>query len=278
MKRSQAKTHRSHYIPEFVLRTFSDANDRIWCTYTDGRWGEPLLVSCQKVFVKKDLYTVREESGMTDRNERILAKKEDRWALALKQIRELLSQGRDRQITEMNAINALEYYLYALIRTPEHLRWVMYGGDHKPRDVIDKVFTGRRAEADYRVLEHNIRADLGSGQAGRVNSRINELTRTLGLGICKVKPNTGSFIIGSYGSARFQMDIWERSFVPVAPDMALFSTISPECLEVTVLDGNVGQETLRMMNTATWKSSQQVAATSGDLLESVRKQAGATSL
>lgn len=283
MKRSQAKTHRNHYIPQFVSRTFSDANDRIWCSYTDGRWGEPRLVSCQKVFVKKDLYTVREESGMTDRNERILAKKEDRWALALRQIRELLSQARDRQITEKDAINALEYYLYALIRTPEHLRWVMYGGNHKPRDVIDKVFTGRRAEADYRVLEHNIRADLGSGQADRVNSRITELTQTLGLGIYKVKPDTGSFIIGSYGAARIQavgwdMNIWERSFVPVAPDMALFSTISPECLEVTVLDGKEGQEMLRMMNTATWSSSQQVAATSANLLESVRKQAGATNL
>ena len=276
MKRSQPKTHRSHYIPECVLRTFSDANDRIWCTFTDGRRGEPFLVSCRKAFVKKDLYTVREESGMTDRNEHTLAKKESRWALALRQIRELLSQGRDRQVTEKDATSALEYYLYALIRTPEHLRWVMYGGDHKPRDVIDIVFTGRRAEADYRVLEHNIRADLGSGQADRVNSRITELTRTLGLGIYKVKPVTGSFIIGSYGSARIQMDIWERSFVPVAPDMALFSTITPECLEVTALDGEAGQESLRMMNIATWNSSQQVAATSADLLESVRKQAGAT--
>ena len=236
------------------------------------------MVSCQKVFVKKDLYTVREESGMNDRNECILAKKEDRWALTLRLIRELLSQGRDRQITEKDAINALEYYLYALIRTPEHLRWVMYGGDHKPRDVIDKVFTGRRAEADYRVLEHNIRADLGSGQANRVNSSITGLTRTLGLGIYTVKPHTGSFIIGSYGSTRIQMDIWERSFVPVAPDLALFSTNSPECLEVTALDGNEGQETLRMMNTATWNTSQQVAAASGDLLESVRKPAGATNL
>ena len=283
MKHSQAKTHRNHYIPQFVLRTFSDANNRIWCTYTDGRWGEPRLLSYKKVFVKKDLYTVREESGMNDRNERILANKEDRWALKLRQIRELLSQGRNGQITEKDAISALEYYLYALIRTPEHLRRVMYGGLHKPRDVIDKVFTGRRAEADYTVLEHNIRADLGSGQANRVNSRITKLTQTLGLGIYKIKPDTGSFAIGSYGAARIQavggdMNIWERSFVPVAPDMALFSTISPGCLEVTVLDGKEGQEMLRIMNTATWSSSQQVAATSANLLESVRKQAGATNL
>ena len=283
MKHSQARAHSNHYIAMFVLRTFADGNDRIWCTYTDGRWGEPLLVSCQKVFVKKDLYTLREESGMTDRNERILAKKEDRWAPALRRIRALLSQGRKRQITKADAIDALEYYLYALIRTPEHLKRVMYGGQHKPRDVIDKVFTGRRAEADYWVLEQNIRATLGSGQADLVKSRITELTQTLGLGIYKVKPDTGSFIIGSYGSARIQaaggdMNIWERSFVPVAPDMALFSTISPECLEVTVLDGKEGQETLRMMNTSTWSSSQQVAATSANFLGTVRKQAGPTNL
>ena len=283
MKRSQAMTHRNHYIPRFVLRTFSDANNRIWCTYTDGRWGEPRLVSCQKVFVKKDLYTVRKESGMNDRNELALAKKEDRWALTLRQIRKLLSQGRDRQIIEKDAISALEYYLYALIRTPEHLRSVMYSGIHKPRDVIDKVFTGRRAEADYKVLEHNIRADLGSGQANLVKSRITKLTQTLGLGIYKTKQDAGSFVIGSYGAARIQavggdMNVWERYFVPVAPDMALFSTISPGCLEVTALDGKEGQEMLRMMNTATWSSSQQVAATSANLLEGVRKQAGATSL
>ena len=283
MKHSRTRAHRNHYIAMFVLRTFADGNDRIWCTFTNGRWGAPRLIKCRNVFIEKDLYTVREESGMTDRNERVLAKKEDQWAPALRHIRALLSEGRERQITEANAIDALEYYLYSVIRTPEHLKRVMYGGQHKPRDVIDKVFTGRRTEADYWVLEQNIRADLGSGQADLVKSHITELTQTLGLGIYKVMPDTESFIIGSYGATRIRADggntnIWERSFVPVAPDLALFSTMSPGCLEVTVLDGKEGQETLRMMNTATWSSSQQVAATSANLLETVRKQAGATNL
>jgi len=159
----------------------------------------------------------------------------------------------------------------------------MYSGEHKPRAVIDKVFTGRRSEVDYRVLEQNIRADLGSGQADLVKSYITQLTQTLGIGIYRVQPNIGSFIIGSYGAVRIQAvggdkNIWERSFVPVAPDMALFSTLSPESFEVTELEGKAGQETLRMMNIATWNSSQQVASTSADLLESVRKQAGATDL
>ena len=275
MKHTRPLAQRNHYISEFVLRTFADGNDRIWCTYTDGSWGEPRLIKCRNVFVEKDLYTVREESGMTDRNERILAKKEDRWAPVLRRVRALLSQGREAQITEKDARDALEYYLHALIRTPEHLRWVMYSGEHKPRDVIDKVFTGRRTEADYGVLEQNIRADLGSGQADRVNGHIAELAQTLGLGIYTVKPAAGSFIIGSYGAVKIKMDIWERSFVPVAPDMALSSTIWPDRLEVTSLDGKEGQESLRMMNIATWNGSRQVAGVSADALETVRKQASA---
>jgi len=111
MKHTRSRAQRHHFIPLFVLRTFAADSDRVWCTYTDGRWGEPRLIKCQKVFCENDLYTVRGESGITDRNECILAQKEDRWAGALREIRVLLSQG--REITEADALNALEYYLYA---------------------------------------------------------------------------------------------------------------------------------------------------------------------
>lgn len=278
MKHTRSWAQRNHYISEFVLRSFSDGNDRIWCTFTDGNWGEPRLIKCRNVFVKKDLYTVREESGMTDRNERILAKKEERWARVLKRIKALLSQGRESKITKGDVLDALEYYLYAGLRTPEHLRWAMYSGEHKPRDVIDKVFKGSPAEADYAVLENNMRATFGSGQADILQKRIAELNHTLGLGIYKVKSAAGSFIIGSYGAVEIKMNTWEQewSFVPVAPDVALFCTDKPGRPVVRFLDGKEGHEMLRMMNIATWNSSRQVAGVSTNVLKTVRKQASAT--
>ena len=276
MKHTSSRAHRNHYIPLFVLRTFADRSDRIWWTYTDGRSGPPRLMKCENVFCENDLYTVRGESGISDRNEQVLAKQEDRWACALRRIRTLLSQGLEDQTEEQDRLDALEYYLFAGIRTPEHLRWAMYSGEHKPRDVIDRVFSGRRAEADYTVLENNMRATFGSGQADAIRRGIEELIQTLGLGIYTVKPGAGSFIVGSYGAIQIRTGIWKRSFVPVAPDMALFSTIRPDRLEVESLGGRERDETIQMMNTRTWNSSRQVAATSAELLKAVKKQVGGT--
>ena len=276
MKRSQSRARKHHYIPRFILRVFADAEDRVWWTRTDGKLKEPRHSKCANVFVKKDLYTVLAEDGISDRNERMLAKKEGPWSHALRQIRKLVSEGRDGQIKEWDALLALEYYLYAGIRTPEHLKWVMYGGEHTPQEVIDKVTEGSLGEADYDLLEHNIRADLGSGKPDLVKADIEKFKRTLGLGIYKLEPGAGNFIVGSYGMAKIS---WiereikqEKYFTPVAPDMALSCTDQPGCPRVT-RQGKEGIETLHKMNTATWNASQLVAATSLELLKAVGKRA-----
>ena len=278
MRQSQARAHKNHYIPRFILRTFADDEDRIWWTSTDGKWKEPRHSKCANVFVETDLYTVRGESGNSDQNERMLAEKEGQWAGALRRMRELVSEGRDDNIEEGDALLALEYYLYAGIRTPEHLKWVMHGGEQTPREVIDKVIEVRCSlgEADYDLLERNIRADLGSAQADRVKTDIAVLMHTRGLGIYKLEPGVGNFIIGSYGTAKISLieqEIkQEMYFTPVAPDMALFCTNQPECLVIS-RQGKEGIATLRKMNTATWNASQWVAAASRELLEAAEKQA-----
>ena len=221
---------------------------------------------------------MRGESGNSDQNERMLAEKEGQWAGALRRMRELVSEGRDDNIEEGDALLALEYYLYAGIRTPEHLKWVMHGGEQTPREVIDKVIEVRCSlgEADYDLLERNIRADLGSAQADRVKTDIAVLMHTRGVGIYKLEPGVGNFIIGSYGTAKISLieqEIkQEMYFTPVAPDMALFCTNQPECLVIS-RQGKEGIETLRKMNTATWNASQWVAAASRELLEAAEKQA-----
>ena len=129
---------------------------------------------------------MRSEKGISDRNERDLAKKEYQWAGALRTIRGFVSEERDDHIEERDAVLALEYFLYAGMRTPEHLDWVMQEGEHTPREVIEKVTEGSLGEATYDLLEHNIRADLGSGQPDLVKEDIEKAKRTLGLGIYKL--------------------------------------------------------------------------------------------
>ena len=118
MRRLQTRARKHHYIPRFILRVFADADDRIWWTRTDGKWKTPRHSKCANVFVKKGLYTVCAEDGISDRNERTLAEKESVWAGALKKIRKLVLEGRDDHIEENDALLALEYYLHAGIRTP----------------------------------------------------------------------------------------------------------------------------------------------------------------
>ena len=225
-------------------------------------------------FVKKDLYTVTDENGgKSDQNERNLSEKESLWAGALKRIKELVAKDLEDYIKEEDAQLAVEYYLYAGCRTPEHLHWVMYSGEHNPRQVIRKVFKpGRRLyEADFRILEKNIRATLGSGQADLIKGRIEELKSKLGLGIYKLKAGVEGFIIGSNGAVQLEQLMY---FLPVAPDMALFCTNRPDCLVVT-RQGEKGDETRRKMNLAMWNTSKWVAAASPELLKAVGKQATA---
>ena len=243
-------------------------------TRTGGEWKEPRKVGTANVFVEKALYTVIDENGgKSDLNERNLAKKEGLWAGALKRIKDLARKDLETCITEEDARLAVEYYLYAGCRTPEHLHWVMYSGEHNPRQVIRKAFKpGRRLfEADFRILEKNIRATLGSGQADLIKGRIEELKSRLGLGIYKLKSGVEGFIIGSNGAVQLEQLMY---FLPVAPDMALFCTNRPDCLVVT-RQGEEGDETRRKMNLALWNKSKWVAAASPELLKAVEKQATA---
>ena len=276
MRRLHARARKHHYLPRFILRVFADAEDRIWWTRTNGKWKEPRHPKCANVFVKKDLYTVRAEDGISDRNERTLAEKESLWASSLQKIRKLVLDRRDDHIEEGDVLLALEYYLYAGIRTPEHLKWVMHGEEHTPREVIHKVTEGSLGEADYDLLERNIRADLGSGKPELVKTEIEKFKRTLGLGIYKLEPSAGNFIVGSYGTAKISLidqEIkQEMYFTPVAPDMALFCTAKPERCVIR-RRGKEEIKTLHKMNTATWNASQWVAAASRELLESTEKQA-----
>ena len=143
---------------------------------------EPHHVKVETVFFENDLYTVlSDRNERSDRNEHRLADKESQWARALRKIRQLVSEGRDGQIEEGDELAlALDYYLHAGFRTPEHLDEVMHGGEHTPREVIEKVTEGDLDEAGYNRLEHNIRADLGSGQPDLVKAKIKKFKRTLG--------------------------------------------------------------------------------------------------
>ena len=120
-----------------------------------------------------------------------------------------MSEGRGSQIEEEDALAlALEYYLYAGIRTPEHLKSFLHGGEHTPWEMIDKVTGGGLDEADYDPLKHNIRANLENGEADRVKADIEEFIRTFGLEIYKLNhPETRPLLIGSYGAVNIKVDI-----------------------------------------------------------------------
>ena len=272
MRHTRAQASRQHFIPCFILREFADVNGRVWCTRTDGKPGKPFKVHIIKVFVEKHLYTVIDEYGSrSDLNEQMLARMEGRWERALNRIKKLVAEELEDRIQEADAWLALEYYLNAGCRTPEHLNWVMHGGEYKPREVIRKVFGPERdlSETDFHNLENNIRATLGSGQADPVKQSIKALRYTLGLGIYKLNPGTEHFIIGSYGAVQNHQEMY---FVPVAPDMALFCTNRPESLVVT-RQGKDGDETRQKMNIAMWNKSRWVGAASAALLKDVEKQA-----
>ena len=267
MRRHQPLVRRQHYIPRFVLREFADRNGLIWWTKTGGRAGNPCRSRPRNLFVKKDLYSFEYEDGLTDEFEHILAKKESEWSNAFSRIKKLLATRRDDQIGARDGKLMLEYFLYAGIRTPEHLKRTMYEGDHEPRELIDNLVSRRLTEEEYLLHERNARAMLGSGQADGVKAEIQELQNKRGLAICKLKGSMSKLLVGSYGAAPIK---WRRQyvyFIPAAPDMALLCTGDPDRTVVIRTSNIKSTEMSRVMNAATWNRSTFVAAASRSTLE-----------
>ena len=219
----------------------------------------------------KDLYNRRTESGLRDDLEHVLSKKESEWSKALRRIKILVMKGRDSEIAIRDGNLVLEYFLYAGIRTPEHLKRTMYEGDHKPRELIDRVTNGCLTEEDYTLHEHNMRAMLGSGQGDAVNADIQVLRKTRGLAILKLSQEANSLLVGSYGTALFEWKSHQAYFVPVAPHIALSCTRYPNQADVIRPSKTASSRMSSEMNSATWSRSSIVASTSISALECARK-------
>ena len=270
MRQNQPLVRRHHFIPRFVLREFEDGEGLVWWTKTTDRDGTVLSTRPKNLFVKKDLYNRRTESGLSDDFEHVLAKKESEWSKALRRIKILVMEERDSEIEMDDGSLMLEYFLYAGIRTPEHLERTMYEGDHKPRELIDKVTNKCLTEEDYTRYEHNIRARLGSGQGDAVNAEIRELRESRGLAIFKLSQEANSLLVGSYGTALVKWKNQEVYFVPVAPHMALSCTGHPDHADVIRPSNTASSRMSIEMNSATWRRSSIVASSSIRALECTR--------
>ena len=265
MKRRDKAARRHHFIPQFVLRSFTDDGDHLWFTWSDGRWKEPRRTGVKNIFLERDLYTTTERNGSTsDENEKALARKESHWSRAIESIRNHLDNGESGMIQEADAKLAVEYYLYAGFRSPERVKAVMHDAEHSPKDVILKMNPGTKLEEEeFPILEKNIKAILGSGQADSVKEQIEELICTRGLGLHHLDSGNEKFILGSCGIAKLESD---RFFVPVHPRLALFCTDYPA--GIRILQEN-GDELVQKINNSLWTNSKQVAADSKELLEAV---------
>ena len=269
MKRRGKAARRHHFIPQFVLRSFTDDDHRLWHTWTDRRWKEPQRTGVKNIFLERDLYTTIERNGsMSDQNEKALARKESSWSRAIETITSRLDNGELEMIEEGDARLAVEYYLYAGFRSPERVKSVMRDAEYSPRDVILKMNPETKLdEEEFPILEKNTRAILGSGQADSVRENIEELICTLGLGLYYLESDTERFILGSFGIAK--LDHY-RFAVPVHPRYAIFCTDYPG--GITIFQEK-NCELVQEVNDSLWSNSKQVAADSRELLKAVETRA-----
>ena len=217
------------------------------------------------IFLERDLYTTTERNGSTsDKNEKLLAEKESDWSRAIESIRNHLDNGESEMIQEADAKLALEYYLYAGFRSPERVKAVMYDREYSPKDVILRMNPGIELEEnEFPVLEKNIKAILGSGQADSIKEQIKELICTHGIGLYYLDSDNEKFVLGSYGIAEIESEYF---FVPAHPRLAFFCTNYPD--QVRLRQKN-SDKLVQKINNSLWSSSKQIAADSKELLETV---------
>ena len=263
---------RHHFIPQFILRNFTDPNGDLWFWRRDFVPGSVANTSPTNLFVQKHLFSINTKDGQRDdRLERIFSRQE---SLAKDFITQLIDATRHRKrITLNEAAWSLwanfSYYLMKrspiqMERTAERLQI--------SKD-IDKAIENGRLEGEEASLStaeivHNT---LVFTYAMRPAPELLALMMSRGLAIYHVTNSKKSLIIGDVPRAVATI----KSTMASEPERALFFPLSHDVAVGPLEKGrhveifNLTNEDVRNMNLATASISTAFAGRSKELVSSI---------
>ena len=299
MRNSDPK--RQHYIPEMILRRFTDSDGLIWV----GDGTKVFPTNPKNAFVAGHLYTKSDFSNAqkdgsteaffdsiekSDEYENHLNEIESKAGPVIEQVVKQARRGRCPQLSPcLN--DALKRFIVAqACRTPEAQARVQASHgiedpffdafkqnadlDGYPLPNKDLLYQNTAITKVKRTTLTNISASFAAGDRPKTAQEIQTFLKETGLCISVIRIPDRGFIIGSHGitiiDRRYSGRLGAASWLPVAPDVAIGVTTFPDKEFLVTLDrANDGEKLISAMNTATAKLSERIAGASKVLVHSL---------
>ena len=294
-------SRRHHYIPKMLLRNFCDQG-RLWV----GDRAQQRVFQCApgKVFLQRDLnarYLLDQVSKdlensdwpgdvpMSDEYEQTLARIDSNAAPVIQRI---IAQARIQQPPNLSVrqSDSWKRFMFAMAaRTPESQERVLSGKDRDVfyeaakfqadidnYDLPDKeaLYKEARILKFKEFIETNTYAKFAAGIHPRAQELADEFCDVAGLFAAIICIPRRSFVIGSHGIAIVESAGNRRrvkeSWLPIAHDVAVLATASPENVSLLELDRD-RDPLIKRINRASAAQSRFIAGRSEALIRSLMK-------
>ena len=292
---------RQHYIPEFLLRNFSDDRGHLW-VYDKGQ-RNLYATNAKNVFVKRNIYTTFrfEHIEKNTEFERFISSiikdytyevedfARDIEGNASPIISRVIDRARINQFPKLSQPESDKWKRFMLAmarRTPESRKratsvsddFAFYEAVKLHANKVNYDLPDREVlYQDSRVLKlkelvmANVHARFAAGDSPRERIEEERFCRETGLCIAVIRGASArnSFLIGSHGLCIVQSggpgDPIHGSWLPIAHDVAILATSAPDKEWLWVLD-NEKKDVVEKINAASDSQSQIIAGRSEELV------------
>lgn len=189
------KRRNNHFVPVMLLNNFTDTNGNLY--FFDRRLQEKrvLKTAPRRLYVERDLNTLRDESGNVDDSvERLFDKLEGKTAPVLKKIIDAVRTGEEPKLASSER-SVLDHYSYCQwARVPDNAYYVLERSSRRnsfqevARDLPDKEF----AEFKKEILVEGFVSDIKTP-----SERILSFLGRKSLAFVIIRKKNKSFVIGS---------------------------------------------------------------------------------
>ncbi len=274
---------RHHFIPQMMLRHFTNGDGQLWFWRRDFAQGDVRKIGTQNLFVEKDLYTLVHPDGTKDvALETFFADMEGAGAKFISDLAAIVRNGEKPKL-DAGAWHFWDhFFFYHLKRTPSAIAAFaeqMNFGD-KIAETVEKIRAIRaengRDPDEPGLAERIARNAVVVAQAAQPSAEVLAQFEKMGLAIYRITDPSRSFVVGDVPGAaasfRHPGGGWTHKtlFIPLTWDIAVGQLARPRAVEIIDVD----MEQVRRMNEVTAARSTVLAGRSKLLLNSLSRNIG----
>jgi hypothetical protein len=285
LKENGKAPKRHHFIPQMMLRHFTDVNDRLWFWRRESEKGDIRSTSTQNLFVEKDLYTVVLANGGKDvALEKFFSSLESVGAKFISELATIIREGSVPRLDEGAWQFWSDFFYYQLKRSPGFIAAFADRMNFEGRiqNAVKNLEADLRAsgeeQSDPSIAVKIRRNAIIVAQRSPPSAEVREAFSKMGLAIYVNRDPKRSFIVGDVPGASVPFRRPDRSwsrrtlFLPLTWDICVGQLDLQKGVEVI----EVEPDQVRRMNEASAARSTLFAGRSELLIDSLSRNAGYT--